>query len=240
MDRAKKKYVAYAPVGMPRTSDPLYSLRLLSVHSLLVFGMFVMVAGTAAASTRPGIGPLSAVASGFLTGPGNRNGKTKDQEQAMQQRNQPHLAQWLRQHQNMPLQQQQRALQNEPGFNRLSQEQQQRLMGRLQQLHDMSAPQRERTLQGMEALEKLSPEQRREVHNVMQEVGHLPEDRQRMIHKAFRDLSQLPPTQRRAELASPQFKGQFSDRERQILGTLMSVQPYLPLPGTSTEDNGKQ
>lgn len=64
--------------------------------------------------------------------------------------------------------------------------------------------------------------------------------RQRMIHNAFRDLSQLPPEQRRVELASRRFKGQFSDHERQILATLMNIQPDLPLRRTSTEDTGKQ
>lgn len=163
----------------------------------------------------------------------------KEQNGHAQPPSRPHLAQWLRQHQNMTLQQQERALRNEPGFDRLPQRHQQRLLNRLQQLNAMPPRQRERTLQRMEALEKLTPQQRRQVHSVMQEVGGLPPQRQRMMRKAFHDLSQLPQEQREAILGSPQFKDQFSDRERQILGTLMSVQPYLPVQGPGVEYGGK-
>ena len=173
-------------------------------------------------------------------GPGGaRFGNQRGQQQ---QRSQQHLPQWFRQHQNMPPQAQERALRNEPGFNRLAPREQQRLVDRLHQLDAMPPGQRQRTLQRMEAFEKLSPEQRQQIHNVMQQVSQLPIDRRRMMHKAFRDLSQLPPEQRQAIMNSPQFKNQFSEHERQIMGSLMNVQPYLPLqrPGDGVEYGGKQ
>lgn len=150
------------------------------------------------------------------------------QRQGNQQHHQEHLPQWFRQHQNLPPQAQERALRNEPGFNRLPPRQQQRLFNRLQQLNAMPSGRRERTLQRMEAMEKLSHGQRQQVRSTMRQVTQMPEDRRRMMHKAFRDLTQLPPEQRQSILESPQFKRQFSDQERQMLGTLMSVQPYSP------------
>jgi hypothetical protein len=171
----------------------------------------------------------------FQSGPAGAKGSgtvpagMKGQRNRSQPPSRPHLAQWLRQHQNMSPQQQQRALRNEPGFNRLPPQRQQRLLDRLQQIDAMPPLQRERTLQRIEALERLSPQQRAQVHSAMQEVVSLPPQRQRMMHKAFRDLTHLPLDQREAALDSPQLKHQFSDRERQILTTLMRVQPNVPV-----------
>jgi hypothetical protein len=142
-----------------------------------------------------------------------------------------HLPQWFRQHQNLSFPAQEHALRNEPGFNWLPPATQERLLNRLRQLNTMPPLQRERTLQRMEAMERLSPAQRQEVRSAMQQVTNMPPDRQRMIHKAFRDLSQMSYQQRWAILNSQQFRGQFSDWERQTLGTILSVQPYAPDPG---------
>ncbi|HEX4020763.1 MAG TPA: DUF3106 domain-containing protein [Acidobacteriaceae bacterium] len=159
-----------------------------------------------------------------------------------QPRHQQHLSEWMRNHQNLTPEQQQRALHNEPGFNRLPPAEQQRLQNRLNQLNSMPPAQRERTLQHMEAVERLSPQQRQQLRHVMQQVSQMPMPRQRMMRKAFRDLRDLPPEQRQAILSSSQFKSQFSDQERQILGNLMSVEPYIPPnpPGNGTQYGGKQ
>lgn len=141
-----------------------------------------------------------------------------------------HLPQWFRRHQYLPPQAQERALRKQPGFDRLPPAKQQRLLNRLRQLDSMPPLKRERTLQWMEALERLSPEQRQQVRSAMQEVTTMAPDRRRMMHKAFRDLSQMPRDQRWAILNSSQFRAEFSDWERETLGTLLSVQPYVPAP----------
>lgn len=177
-----------------------------------------------------------------ISGPNAASGSSLGGEKGSahsQPSSRPHLAQWLNEHRDMPLNEQERALRNEPGFGRLPVARQQRLLKRLQQLNAMPRQQRARTLQRMEALEKLSPQQREQLRQVVREVGGMPQPRQRMMHKAFHDLSQLPPEQRDAVLDSPQFKSQFSDRERQILGTLMSVQPYQPAQAPNVEYGGK-
>lgn len=144
------------------------------------------------------------------------------------QPNTQHLPQWYRQHQNLSPQDQQRALHAEPGFNRLPPQEQQRLSNRLQQLNSMPPERRQRILQRNEALERLSPEQRQQVRSTMQQVSQMPEDRRRMMRRAFHDIAQLPPGQRQAILDSPQFRTQFSDQERQMLSTMMIVEPYNP------------
>ena len=145
------------------------------------------------------------------------------------QRDQQHLGQWLRQHQNMSSGAQERALRNEPGFNRLSPTSQKRLFNRLQQLDSMPPAQRARTLDRVEAWERLSPGQRQQVRNGIQQVDHMPMARQQMMHRAIRDLSEFPPAERPSILNSPQFRYRYSDHERQILETLMLAQPYTPL-----------
>ena len=155
-----------------------------------------------------------------------KNGTASQRLQTRANRPQRHLAEWLQQHQNMPLDAQVRALRNEPGFDHLAPSVQQRLTDRLRQLNAMPPERRARTLQSMEALEKLSPEKRQQVRTAMLEMRALPEDRLRMMHKAFRDLRQLPPEQRTAVLESSSFKSSFSPQEQQILATVMTVQPY--------------
>jgi Protein of unknown function (DUF3106) len=152
---------------------------------------------------------------------------------------QAHLGTWLQRHGNLTPEQQEKALQSEPGFNRLAPEQQQRLLGRLRQLNRMPPNQRQRTVDRIEAMEHLTPQMRQQVRASFQEFHTLPEDRQRLMKKAFRDLREYPPEQREAMMNSGQFQAQFSPQERSILGNLLAVEPYQPAHGAGL-DNGVQ
>jgi hypothetical protein len=149
---------------------------------------------------------------------------------------QPHLGTWLQRHQNLSPEQQQRALQSEPGFKQLPPETQQRLLSRLQQLNRMPPAQRQRTLDRIEAWEHLTPQTRQQVRASFQEFRSLPPDRQRMLRKAFRDLREYPPEQRTAMMNSPKFAGQFSPQERSILGNVLAVEPYQAVHGPRPDD----
>jgi P pilus assembly chaperone PapD len=153
--------------------------------------------------------------------------------------NQPHLGVWLQRHGNLSTQEQERALQSEPGFNRLPPETQQKLMNRLQQLNRMPPGQRQRTIDHIEALERLTPQMRQQVRASFQDFHTLPEDRQRLVRKAFRDLREYPPEQRQALMNSGQFQSQFTPHERSILGNILAVEPYHPTPRSGL-DNGLQ
>ena len=158
-----------------------------------------------------------------------RNNIGQPQYNAQQSRKkQPHLGEWFLNHQNLTQEQQQQALRKEPGFNHLPAQEQQRLQARLRELNAMPPAERERTIAHMEALEKLSPAQRQQMGRIMQKISQLPADRQSLMRAAFHNLRDLPPEQRQAMLSSSQFKSQFSDAERQMLGNLMTLEPYLP------------
>jgi hypothetical protein len=154
--------------------------------------------------------------------------------------NQPaHLGTWLERHGNLTPEQQEKALQSEPGFSQLAPDQQQRLLSRLRQLNRMPPKQRQRTVDHIEAMERLTPQMRQQVRASFQEFRALPEDRQRLMKKAFRDLREYPPEQRQAMMSSSQFQAQFSPQERGILGNLLAVEPYEPSHGAGL-DNGIQ
>jgi hypothetical protein len=145
---------------------------------------------------------------------------------------QQHLAGWMQQHSNMPLAQQQRALENEPGFRGLPAQEQQQLHNRLAQLNNMSPQQREKVSERTEAMEHLAPAQRQQVRGAMAAVGSLPEDRRHAVARAFYQLRDLPAGQRQAYMNSQQFRGQFNDQERGAISGLLNVTPmYPPLQG---------
>lgn len=142
---------------------------------------------------------------------------------------QEHLGQWMERHSNMPLADQQRALENEPGFRDLPPQTQQAMRDRLTQLNNMSPEQRRRMIEHTEVMEKLTPQQRQQFRAATEQYRELPEDRRRLVARAFRDLREMPVPQRQAILNSDHFRSQFSDQERGTLSNLLAVEPYLPV-----------
>jgi hypothetical protein len=151
---------------------------------------------------------------------------------------QPHLGTWLQRHGNLTPEEQEKALQREPGFSRLNPETQQKLIERLRQLNRMPPNQRQRAVDHIEALEHMTPQMRQQVRASVQEFHALPEDRQRLVKKAFRDLREYPPEQRQAMMNSNQFQAQFTPHERNILGNILAAEPYQPVHGSGLDNNG--
>ena len=109
-------------------------------------------------------------------GPGPRQGGGKG--------NQEHLPQWMARHSDLSPAEQQRALENEPGFRDLPPQTQQRLRNQLAQLNNMSPEQRRRTVEHTEAMERLTPSQREQFRGAMQQYSGLPEDRRRLVARS--------------------------------------------------------
>jgi hypothetical protein len=140
----------------------------------------------------------------------------------------PHLGNWLQSHQGQSFAGQENALRREPGFNRLPPQQQQRLVDRLHQLNAMPPEQRQRLIGRNENFEHLSPERRQAFLGSAQEERNLDPARQQQVRAAFRVLREMPPGQREHVLNSPAYRSMYSDHERQMLGNLLSVEPYSP------------
>jgi hypothetical protein len=139
-----------------------------------------------------------------------------------------HLGDWLNQHRNVPVQQQEQILRSNPNFNRLPPETQQRMVQQLHNLNQMSEPQRERTLARGEMLERMSPQQQMQVRQAGRRLTALPPERQIMVKRAFQDLSHVPLDQRDTVLNSARYQNNFSPDERDILGNLLRAEPYEP------------
>ena len=140
-----------------------------------------------------------------------------------------HLAEWINRHSNLTPEQQQAALQSEPGFRDLPPQTQQRMRERLAQLNAMPPAQRERLLERNEAIEHLSPPQREQVRAAMKQLADLPADQRRYVARTFRGLRELPPAQRQSVLDSERFN-HLTDAQRSSLNSLMQVEPLLPPP----------
>jgi Protein of unknown function (DUF3106) len=120
-----------------------------------------------------------------------------------------HLPQWMAQHQNMPVG-----------------EQQQRQVQQLYRLNQMPEAQRDRRLARAEAIERLSPEERAQVRDSSSRLATLPPDRQAMVRRAFRDLGGVPVDQRATMLNSARYNATFTPQERGILSNLLRIEPY--------------
>lgn len=148
--------------------------------------------------------------------------------------NQDHLQQWMENHKNLSLADQQRALQNEPGFRELPAQVQQRELNQLGRRYNMPQPQRDRKLERNEILEHMSAPQLQQYHGAVQAFAAMSPDRRRLTARAILDLREMPPDQREQVINSQRFAGQFSDSERSTIHTLLSVEPYPPAHAAPT------
>jgi hypothetical protein len=137
----------------------------------------------------------------------------------------PRLGDWLREHQNLAPDQQEKLLQSDPGFKRLPAERQAKMLENLRKFNSLPPQQQQRILNRMDFMESLTPQQREQIRQSQQTLQGLPQDRQIMIHKALRHLRQMDPQQRQEVLNSDRFKSMFSDQERGILGQLAAINP---------------
>jgi Protein of unknown function (DUF3106) len=141
-------------------------------------------------------------------------------------------------HSNLTPEQQQKELENLPGFRDLPPQSQQRLRNQLTQLNNMPPEQRRRMLQRNEAMEHLNPTQQQQVRNAVGQFNSLPIDRRRLVARAFRDLREMPPPQREALLNSDRTRSEFSDQERSTLSGLLAAEPYVPVRAPNDSANG--
>jgi hypothetical protein len=196
-----------------------------SMGRALLVGMLAALSGIAFAQQRPApierrppggvMGrPGAPAGQGHLVGPNGRRGGE-------------HLPEWMNQHQGMSLEQQQQALDREPGFRDLPPQTQAQMHQRLAQLNAMTPEMRARTLARNEAMEQLNPVQRSQVRGAMQQLGSLPMDERRPVIRSFRELRMYPPEQRLGVLNSPRY-GWLNYAQRTVLTNLIAVAPMLP------------
>lgn len=135
------------------------------------------------------------------------------------------LGDWLEAHKNLPPDQQEKELEKDPGFKKLTPERQAALKARLRTFNALPPEQRQRALQRMNFIAGLSQDQRKELRDANQQLQALPQDRRVMIHTALRHLRKMDPKQREETMQSDRFRSTFSDQEQGILKQLSVINP---------------
>src|SRR5581483_9058946 len=150
----------------------------------------------------------------------------------------PHAGDWLRRYRNLPLDQQQKALDSDPNFRALPAERQERLRQALRKFGQKTPEEQQRILNRMEVWEHLSQEQRDRAHGIFDRLRTMPEDRRQQIHSAFAALNRMDPAERQRVMQSDRFRSSFSDEERQMISDALElgVPPSRMKPQRSTPE----
>jgi hypothetical protein len=141
---------------------------------------------------------------------------------------------WLGQYRNVPRDQQERALENDPQFRKLAPQRQQQLRQRLDRFNSLPPQQQERILNRMDTWEHLTPQQKQTARGLYQQMQKLPPGRRDMVENAIHDLRQMPPEQRQQALESPRYRNMFTPGERNMLNGITE----LPLAPANSESEG--
>jgi hypothetical protein len=137
------------------------------------------------------------------------------------------MGDWLQAHKNLPVDQQLKLLEKEPGFSKLSPDRQSALRDRLRKFNSLPPAKQDQALQRMAFLANLSQQQREQLRNASLQLRGLPPDRQLAVHTAVRHLRQMPPAERQQVIQSERFRSTFSSQEQSLIGQLTA------LPGES-------
>lgn len=166
---------------------------------------------------------VSAAAQAAQTPPPRKDkGKHAERwQQKAQPQGDPKPGQWLRKYNNLPPEQQEQMLKQDPDFQKLPADAQQRLLERLRRFNQKSPEEREKTISRMERFEQLTPEQRQRLQAFQQRLRELPEDRRGPVRKAFRHLHNMTPEQRQQVFNSPRFKQMFNDKEQELVKSMV-------------------
>ena len=135
------------------------------------------------------------------------------------------MGDWLQAHKDLPLDQQIKLLESEPGFKKLPADRQAALRERLKKFNSLTPDKRDQALQRMEFLSKLTPQQRQQLRSANEQLKGLPPDRQVAVHTALRHLRQMPPAERQQVIQSDRFRSTFSDQEQKLISQLAEMNP---------------
>jgi hypothetical protein len=135
------------------------------------------------------------------------------------------MGDWLQAHKDLPLDQQIKLLESEPGFKKLPADRQTALRDRLKKFNSLPPDKRDQALQRMEFLAKLTPQQRQQLRTANEQLKGLPPERQVAVHTALRHLRQMPPAERQQVIQSDRFRSTFSDQEQKLISQLAEMSP---------------
>ena len=168
-----------------------------------------------------------------------RRGNRGERKQQAARRPGHHAGEWLRQYKDLPADQQQQALDNDPAFRNLPPERQQKLKERLQHFSSLPSDRQQRILDRMETWEHLTPQQKQQAKQLFSQLKDLPPERRQMVQSAIDNLRNMPPDQRQQAIDSNRFKNQFSPQERGLLNGISQL-PLAPADGGQSDQESEE
>ena len=191
---------------------------------LSLYGVLCLAAGAQNSGNQPPVPNASKASTSQPKTGAHKNGSQQPYQMGV----------WLRAHQNLPLDQQEKLLENDPSFKRLPAQRQAELKDRLRKFNSLTPAQRELALNRMQWMAHLPQQQRQDIRDANQKLQTLPQDRRVMVHKALRHLRQMNPQERQQEMESDRFKSTFSEQEQGILSKLVAIN----MPESGGNGNG--
>ena len=115
------------------------------------------------------------------------------------------------------LKKEEHALQRDKNFRSLSPQMRQRLLWQVHRFNCLPPEKRERILSSITDVPGPTPAQREKARELLGKMKRLPVERRRMVMEAIRDLHTLPRAQRERVINSDQFRGMYTQGERNII-----------------------
>jgi len=135
----------------------------------------------------------------------------------------PQVGEWLQRYKDMPPDQQEKQLMNDPLYRRLPVERQQQLMQRLHNFNNLPPNQRDMLVDRMRKFESLTPEQQHQLRQLNENLQQLPGQRQGAVRDALRRMNSMGPEERERIFNSPRFQSMFNPNEIGIIRGLSGI-----------------
>lgn len=140
---------------------------------------------------------------------------------------------WIDKLRDMPPDQQQRFLDNNQQFQRLSPERQEQIRRNLERWNRLTPEQKQQTIAAEQAFERMMPQQRQYVRNVLLPKWQaMPQPRRQVINRHLAMLRNMSPATQQAALNDPRFVQGLSPDEQSMLRELNSLRNPAPLGPT--------
>jgi Protein of unknown function (DUF3106) len=129
----------------------------------------------------------------------------------------PHRGDWLRKYGNLPPNEQEKQLKQEPAFQKLPPDKQNQLLDRLRNFNSQPPEKKQQILDRMETFEHMTSQQQANARNLFERYHNLPEDQRAKVSQAYRRLRGMPPDARNQAMNSEEFRNNFTDEQRELL-----------------------
>lgn len=139
-----------------------------------------------------------------------------------------HAGDWLRKYKDLPPDQQQKALENDPQFRKLPPDRQLKLQQQLRRFSALPPDKQKVILKRMETWEHLTETQKKAAKNVFTKIRQLPPARRTLMMSAIRDLRHMDPQRREQAIDSDTYRSRFSGQERDLLKGVLQL-PLAPV-----------